>query len=295
MTDRLAYAKINLFLDIEGIREDGYHNIVSVMQTINWADRISLQSKAASGIRLTCSAPSIPTDRSNTAYRAAEVFFAKLGSTNGLHIHIEKNIPSSAGLAGGSADAAAVLLGLNELMGEPFSSSALLEMGATIGADVPFCMIGGTQLTKGIGDVIEPFPPMPSCHLVCAKIGDGVSTPEAYRAIDAQNDFFKIPSVKWDKLTQLRNGFQHDNPKCLSDGLFNIFEATIEKTHPGVSLIKSTLLAAGADVAMMSGSGPSVFGVFENPEHAHMACDKLCAMGAHCAVCAPVPQYGGTK
>ena len=293
--ERLAYAKINLFLDVEGIRADGYHNILSVMQTVSWFDRIFIEQTKTSGICLSCTDASIPTDRANTAYRAAELFISRLASPIGIQIHIEKHIPSSAGLAGGSADAAAVLLGLNEITGNAFSQEALLQMGAKIGADVPFCMIGGTQITKGIGDVIEPFPAMPSCHLVCAKFGEGVSTPEAYGAIDKQNDFFKAPSVKHDRLAFLKKGFEKGDLNCLSDGTFNIFEKTVEEARPSIALLKETLINAGAKVAMMSGSGPSVFGVFEDKMQAEQACEAVQNMGAICAICTPIPAYGGCE
>ena len=288
MIERLAYAKINLFLDIEGIRGDGYHNIVSVMQTVDWADKIMLDKIATSAIHLTCSDSAIPCDRNNTAYRAAEIFLSELRGSDGVRIHIEKNIPSAAGLAGGSADAAATLLGLNTVFGSPFSIQSLLTMGSRIGADVPFCLIGGTQKARGIGDIIEPFPAMPSCTLVCAKMGEGVSTPEAYRVLDQQYNFFKTDSVKYDKLACLSNEFRNGSLEKLTEGTYNIFEETIEANRPGVSLLKRTLLSFGADVAMMSGSGPSVFGVFKKKEDAEKACEELRKLGAISQVCKPV-------
>ena len=295
MIERLAYAKINLFLDVEGIRADGYHDILSVMQTVSWSDRIYLEKLQTAEILLSCTDASIPTDQTNTAYRAAELFISRLAVPMGVRIHIEKHIPSSAGLAGGSADAAAVLLGLNEITGNAFSQEALLQMGAKIGADVPFCMIGGTQITKGIGDVIEPFPAMPFCYLVCAKLGEGISTPEAYGAIDKQNDFFKAPSVKHDRLAFLKKGFEKGDLNCLSEGTFNIFERAMEEVRPGISILKRALINAGAKVAMMSGSGPSVFGVFEDKMQAEQACEAVQNMGAICAICTPIPAYGGCE
>ncbi len=293
MIERLAYAKINLFLDVEGIRDDGYHNILSVMQTVSWADKITIQQCEEPGIRLFCTEKSIPTDNANTAYRAAELFLSYAEIPMGLQIHIEKHIPSSAGLAGGSSDAAAVLLGLNKMTGSPFSSEQLLELGAKIGADVPFCMVGGTQTTTGIGNVMEPFPSMPRCYLICAKKGDGVSTPAAYRAIDEQNDFFRAPDVQYNKLNCLQNGFALGDLSCVKDGIFNIFEKKIEKTHPDVSLLKKALLDSGAIAAMMSGSGPSVFGIFADEKKAELARDTLQNLGATCAVCTPVARFEG--
>ena len=295
MIERFAYAKINLFLAVEGIREDGYHNILSVMQTVSWADKITLQKTGRCDIHLTCTEPSIPTNHVNTAYRAAQLFLSCLEASMGLHIHIEKNIPSAAGLAGGSADAAAVLLGLNEMTHYPFSSARLLKMGAEIGADVPFCMVGGTKITRGIGDIIEAFPSMPDCHLVCAKLGEGVSTPEAYRAIDEKNDFFKNASIKYGRLDSLRDGFENNDLSHLASGIFNVFEETIERMRPNITCVKETLTKSGARATMMSGSGPSVFGVFMSLEQAEHACAALREMGARCSVCTPVAEFGEAK
>lgn len=288
MIECFAYAKINLFLDIEGIRNDGYHNIISVMQTVDWADRIILDKTVTRGVQLTCSNAFIPCDKSNTVYRAAELFLSELSYSGGIQLHIEKNIPSEAGLAGGSADAAATLSGLNTLFKHPFSDKEILTMGSHIGADVPFCLVGGTKIAKGIGDIIEPFPSMPSCVIVCAKIGEGVSTPLAYRALDEQYDFFKTESVKHDKLNCLKETFQKGSLERISEGLYNIFEETVQRSHPNVLLLKHTLLSFGADAAMMSGSGPSVFGIFKDETAADRAGASLRALGANCHVCKPI-------
>ena len=192
MIKRSAFAKINLFLDIEGLRPDSYHNIISVMQSIDWADQIQMEKNTSGDILLSCSDPEIPSDQRNTAYKAAQLFFSTLQENSGVNIFIEKNIPHAAGMAGGSADAAAVLLGLNELYGEPFSREKLLGLGAKIGADVPFCMVGGTAITTGIGDNIEQIAPLSSCYIVCAKKGEGVSTPRAYSALDQHFNTFQF-------------------------------------------------------------------------------------------------------
>lgn len=293
MIERFAYAKINLFLDIKGIREDGYHDIVSVMQTVDWADKITLDKTDSTGIYVTCSDPTIPIDKRNTAYKAAELFLSRLQKSEmGVQIHIEKHIPWAAGLAGGSADAAATLLGLNDLFAAPFSDAELLSIGRCVGADVPFCLVGGTQKIGGIGEKIDPFPLMPACYLVCAKLGEGVSTPTAYMALDEQYNNFPHDSVKYDKLNCLREAFGQNSLLRLPDGLYNIFEEPIERMRPSVSLLKSVLMDAGAVAAMMSGSGPSVFGVFENMEIASMALDALRRLGAVCEICRPITPGG---
>ena len=294
MIERFAYAKINLFLDIKGIRGDGYHNIVSVMQTVDWADKITIDKIASKEIALTCSDETIPIDRRNTVYRAAELFLAQITDPNGVRLHIEKHIPSAAGLAGGSADAAATLLGLNDIFGKPFSMDQLLKLGRSVGADVPFCLLGGTKLVSGIGEVIEPFPMMPSCYLVCAKLGEGVSTPLAYRALDERYSGFPRDAVKYEKLACLREEFERGSLKRLSDGIYNIFEAQIEQIHSSVSMLKSTLRYLGANVTMMSGSGPAVFGVFDTQESAENGCAELRRLGAACEVCRPI-SYGGEQ
>lgn len=288
MIERLAYAKINLFLDIEGIRQDGYHNIVSVMQTVDWVDRILLDKADCAGIHVTCSEPSIPTNRNNTVYKAAELFLEKVKCDTGLRIHIEKHLPSEAGLAGGSADAAATLSGLNELFGNPFTAKEILSIAKRIGADVPFCLLGGTQKTTGIGDVIEAFPPMPSCYIVCAKMGAGVSTPQAYRLLDQAHDGFKAYCPRYDRLEHLSSEFKRASLDELTDGIYNIFESAIEASHPTVHEIKQFLLSMGANAAMMSGSGPSVFGIFQERSTAEAACLALKNKGAVCQVCRPI-------
>lgn len=282
-----SYAKINLFLDVEGIREDGYHNIVSVMQTIDWSDTLFFEKTNGTEIALTCSDPLIPTDRKNTVFKAATLFREKTGISAGVSIHIEKNIPSAAGLAGGSADAAAALMGLNQLFDMPLSQEDLLLLGSRIGADVPFCMVGGTQKTTGIGEIMEPFPELPPCYIVCGKVGEGVSTPEAYSELDKKYVFFENYSGKKDVLASLYQTLEQGTLDRIKDGMYNIFEGVIEKQRPSVTQLKKALVDTGATVAMMSGSGPSVFGIFKEKQTAEHACDTLQALGAQCRVCVP--------
>ena len=288
MIERSAFAKINLFLDIEGLRPDNYHNIISVMQSIDWADTIQLEKNTSGEIVLGCSDPEIPSDQRNTAYKATQLFLAALKeTTSGVTIFIEKNIPHAAGMAGGSADAAAVLLGLNELYRKPFSREFLLSLGAKIGADVPFCMVGGTAITTGIGDRIEQIAPLSSYYIVCAKKGEGVSTPRAYSSLDQRFDCFRNYKAHTEKLKILQRGIQSTNLEDIAEGAYNIFESVVEHEHPFVSLIKKSLADHGAIVSMMSGSGPSVFGIFQDQSNAQKALDELCAMGATAKICRP--------
>ena len=172
-----APAKLNLSLDIVGVREDGYHLLRMIMQTIDLCDQIVLER--ADEISLTCNLPELPCDERNLAVRAAHAFFERTGLPGGVRMTLDKNIPHGAGMGGGSADAAAVLKGLNELCGTDLSQQELCEIGLRLGADVPFCIVGGTQLAEGVGERLTPLPPLPDCFLLVAKPEQGVSTPEA--------------------------------------------------------------------------------------------------------------------
>ena len=288
MIELFAYAKINLFLDIQRKRQDGYHDIISVMQTVDWCDRILIHRNGKAGVHLMCSEKQIPTDESNTAYKAATLFLKQIQNYEGLDIIIEKHIPHAAGLAGGSADAAATLRGLNRMFGEPLSERALLELGKQIGADVPFCIVGGTKLTTGIGEQMEPFPSMPPCFLVCAKMGEGISTPKAYASLDRKHSDFAgyLPHIE--ALDRLRLSFDAASLEGLGEGTYNIFEKVTAENRPAVGLLKQRLLEEGAVMAMMSGSGPSVFGVFKDRATADRACEVIKSLGAACKVCTPI-------
>ncbi len=276
---RNAYAKINLFLDIESRRNDGYHNIVSVMQSVSLCDAVTVEYKNAPDkkIDITCNNPEIPTGEKNIAYKAADILI----DSGHIKIHIEKRIPASAGLAGGSTDAAAVLLMLNELTGSKKSEKELLDIGAKIGADVPFCMIGGTKLTLGIGERMMDFTPMPDTNIVIACSGEGVSTPKAYGELDLMYHNFENYTVHHKELEALR--MNPDNTACM----FNIFESVVIPMRPMVSRLKETMMSCGASFSMMSGSGPSVFGIFSSKQDAEKAASMLLEMGADAYLCTP--------
>ena len=288
MIEIFAYAKINLFLDIQKKREDGYHDIISVMQTVDWCDRILIHRNGKERIHLMCSEKQSPTDKSNTVYKAAALFLQQIQNYDGLDIMIEKHIPHAAGLAGGSTDAAATLRGLNRMFGNPFSERELLSLGKQIGADVPFCMVGGTKLTTGIGEQMEIFPSMPPCFLVCGKMGEGISTPQAYAALDRKYGNFEYYLPHTETLDRLRQSFDATSLEGLSGGTYNIFEEVTEDCRPAVGLLKQRLLELGAVSAMMSGSGPSVFGVFQDRATADRACEVIKSLGAVCKVCTPI-------
>lgn len=291
MRTERANAKINLYLDVTGRRENGYHNIYSIMQTVSLCDLVSIDFHAGehTSIHLEASGnDAMPTDCRNLAWRAAEKFLQAAGIRGVVHIIIQKRIPMAAGLAGGSADAAAVLRGLNAISGTPMTEEALCALGATLGADIPFCIRGGAALVSGIGECMEDFPVMPDGHLVVACRGEGVSTPWAYGELDRKYNNFQAPKNADDRVTVIKNAWEKGDLLASSKHFFNLFEEVVTKTHPDVTLIKSTMEAHGAVRAMMSGSGPSVFGVFESAEDADAACRALLATGAEAFVCHPM-------
>lgn len=280
-----AHAKINLFLDIVSLREDSYHNILSVMQTVTLHDVITLDydSNADRSIEIVCNAKGIPCDERNLAYKAADMLLEE----GCLRIAIEKNIPSEAGLAGGSADAAATLIGLNELLGNRYSLDELKTMGKKLGADVPFCIEGGSCIVEGIGEKMTKCSAMPDFPLVIARMGEGMSTPTAYRKLDGKFDKFKNYSPKSDMMEHLLGS---DESTSLSDyckGLYNIFEEVVEPERPAITTIKDILRQSGACGTLMTGSGTAVFGIFENEKAARSANSALLSIGATASICYP--------
>ncbi|MBQ8338901.1 MAG: 4-(cytidine 5'-diphospho)-2-C-methyl-D-erythritol kinase [Clostridia bacterium] len=268
-----ANAKINLYLEVVGKRPDGYHDLVTVMQSISLADELSIEKRQERGVLLTIDGD-FPTNENNLVVRAANAYFAASGVPFGIEVKLKKRIPVSAGLGGGSADAAATLRGLNALDGMRFSERELIDIAVGIGADVPFCLVGGSKLCRGIGEAMTEVANARSFPLVVAKAGEGVSTPAAFAALDrAYNDFrnFDRSVVPETLLTGMANG----NISHTVSGLFNRFESVIEPTRPAVSALKRELLANGALAAQMSGSGPAVFGIFADMETATAAAAAL--------------------
>lgn len=294
MRTERANAKINLYLDVVGRRENGYHNVISLMQTVSLCDLVTLEFRPGlhTSIHLSASGnDAMPLDCRNLAWRAAERYLVRTGLSGEVLISIEKHIPMAAGLAGGSSDAAAVLRGLNRLCGERLSLSELCTLGAELGADIPFCILGGGARVSGIGEVLEPLSPMPPCHLAVACMGEGISTPWGYGQLD-------------EKYANFADGVRDTAPcdaliRAVGEGkllqsthlLYNIFEEIVPAVRPHVGLLKQTMLDAGAVASMMSGSGPSVFGVFPDADSAARAVDTLRALGAAAFVCHPVGKY----
>lgn len=248
-----AYAKINLMLDIVSRLENGMHSLCMLMQSVGLYDELCVE-KAESGIELSCSDLSVPVDNSNTAYRAAELFFEAIGIHAGAKINIIKNIPHSAGLAGGSADAAAVLVGLNALYAAGLSETELCSLGLRIGADVPFCICGGTRLAQDVGQVLSELPPLKDSPIVLVKPNCGVSTAQAYAAFDSAE------RVRHLNVTAMINAAANADFDKICSLCGNVFEQFIEV--PERVGIRSVMRKYSARVCCMSGSGPTVFGIF---------------------------------
>ncbi|MBE6589726.1 MAG: 4-(cytidine 5'-diphospho)-2-C-methyl-D-erythritol kinase [Ruminococcaceae bacterium] len=289
-----ANAKINVYLDVVSKRDNGYHNIVSIMHTVSLCDLVSIGFLPGSETSISLSSEGIsdmPTDAKNLAWRAASSFLRETGLSGRVSIHIEKNIPMAAGLAGGSADAAAVLRGMNTLCGNLLSVEALCALGTTLGADVPFCIRGGSALVTGIGDEMADAACMPMSDIVIACMGDGVSTPWAYGALDEKYSHFSIPHSTTAQSDKILHAWEDGDATVAFDHFFNIFEQVVPSKQPYVERIKREMYACGALKAMMSGSGPSVFGIFSSKEAAVLAQEKLEAMGARAFVCTPTKAY----
>lgn len=276
-----AYAKINLFLEVCEKRPDSYHNIDSIMHTVSLHDTVKVRKSDV--LNLSNNA-GLPNDEHNLAYKAAKCFFDYTKINAGADIHIEKNIPMSAGLAGGSADAAAVLRGLNVLYETDIDIDTLCEIGCKLGADVPFCIRGGSYLTRGIGDVCTKCASLPPCYIVISKKGDGVSTPFAYGEIDASrcgNDNIYKSS------NGIVNSLEDGNLFEISKKMYNAFEAVVAPLRACVNEQKDILNQCNAVRSMMSGSGPSVFGLFVSYSDAEKAFHKLTEYGADAHLCQP--------
>lgn len=260
-----SYAKINLTLDVLGKMENGYHEIETVMQTINLFDLV-ITDREKKGISVSTNLKYLPSNEKNIAYKAAQLFFSETGIKEGAKILIHKNIPVAAGLAGGSGNAAAVLASLNLLYGNILTDERLLEIGAKLGADVPFSMVAGTWLCKGIGDKMSEIPDFPKTYILLVKPPVNVSTAEIYSAIDNE-DIGEHPITK----DFIDSGYSYDK-------IFNVMETVTVKKHPVIRGIKEKMLMNGAKAAMMSGSGPTVFGIFDDYQKAKASADSFSYM-----------------
>ena len=272
-----AFAKINLFLDVLSVRDDGFHEVRTIMHSITLADELTFslfEGNDKSHTLCVIGDDSIPRGEDNLVLRAVKAFESRAPLCGSLEITLKKTIPSAAGLGGGSADAAATLRALNRLSDIKLSDSELMEIAAFLGSDVPFCLKEGAAICLGRGERVESISPINDLDLVIVKTDESVSTPIAYRRLDEMYNFFR--SARADE------GREASFEAILNgkvDCLYNVFEDAILPICPKANSAKKQLISLGASAAMMSGSGPSVFGIFENENAAKNACDKLSALG----------------
>lgn len=268
-----ARAKINLGLDVVRRREDGYHEVKMVMQMLRLYDQIDIEKTQESGILVRSNLSFLPTDERNIAYKAAKVMIDQFGLEQGVIIRIEKHIPVAAGMAGGSTDCAAVLYGMNKLFGLRLNQKKLREIGVKLGADVPYCLMRQTALSEGIGEILTPISPFQDCPILIAKPSISVSTRHVYEhlKLDEQTMHPDIDGI----VTALADGDLYG----VTDRMANVLETVTVPEHPVIDEIKKQMMASGAVNALMSGSGPTVFGIFDDEEKAKKACEDMKASG----------------
>ena len=278
-----AWAKLNLTLDILGRREDGYHEMRMVMQSIDLADEVTICPQQEPGYSVTSDLPYLPKGEGNIAAKAALRFFEASGvSPVGLSIGIKKNVPVCAGMAGGSSDGAAVLRVLRRLYAPEMTEERLEEIGALVGSDVPYCVRGGTVLAGGRGEHLTDLPPLPPCHLVICKPPCSVSTPELFAQVR-----MKRLHCHPDTAGMLR-ALRAQDLEGVARRMYNVFEDILPRRYADVFAIKSELLGLGALAASMTGSGPTVFGVFRELESAARAAEALAGSYPAVHLCRPV-------
>ena len=260
-----ALAKINLGLDVLGKRENGYHDVRMIMQSIYLYDDVKIERKTAPGIELSSNLFFLPTGDGNIAYKAAQMLIEEFGIEEGVRITLHKHIPVAAGMAGGSSNAAAVLFGMNRLFGLKLSRQELMERGVKLGADVPYCIMRGTVLAEGIGEELKKLPAMPKCIVLIAKPPISVSTKVVYEALDA------CEIVRHPDIDGLMEALEKENLQEVAAHMGNVLEDVTIPMHPEIAEIKQVMKDCGALNAMMSGSGPTVFGLFENKMAARKA------------------------
>ncbi len=260
-----AYGKINLSLDVTGKRENGYHDVRMIMQTVGIYDQILLTRTDKPGITVTTNLSFLPVDENNLVYKAAKLLMDEFNIESGLNINLKKNIPVAAGMAGGSSDAAAVLVGVNNMFGLNLSKKDLMERGVKLGADVPYCVMRGTALAEGIGEVLTPLAPMPDCYILIAKPHISVSTAFVYKNL-------KLDTIeRHPDVDRVASYIAAGDIAGIADSMDNILETVTVPAYPVINDLKVMMKENGALNSMMSGSGPTVFGIFDDEEKADSA------------------------
>ena len=264
-----AYAKVNLALDVLRRREDGYHELRMIMQTVDLYDTLIFEKTEEAKIVMTCNIEGLPCDERNLVYKSAKLMFEEYDLPGGIRIHLEKRIPMAAGMAGGSTDAAAVFNGMNELYDLGIGKERLCELGVRIGADVPYCIVGGTALSEGIGEVLTMLPNVPDCVVLIAKPDFDVSTKYVFENLHA-NSLTYHPDID-----AMADAIRNNDLAGVVRVMDNVLETVTEAKYTEITAIKNVMKEHGAMRAMMSGSGPTVFGLYENKDDAAKAADEI--------------------
>lgn len=266
-----AHGKINLGLDVLRKREDGYHDVRMIMQTVGLFDRVELMLRDTPGIRVETNLFYLPTNENNLVYKAAKLLMDEFHITSGLDIRLKKLIPVAAGMAGGSSDAAAVLFGVNKMFNLHLNTRQLMERGVKIGADVPYCIMRGTALSEGIGEVLTPLPKLPQCQILIAKPKISVSTKFVYENLHV-ND---LPPEAHPDIDGMLQAIHQNDLYGIASKMGNILETVTIPEYPVIARIKEAMLEYGAIGSLMSGSGPTVFGLFTRPQAAQNAYEEM--------------------
>ena len=266
-----ALAKINLGLDVLGRRENGYHDVRMIMQSVYLYDDVVIVRKDLPGIEVETNLHFLPTDENNIAYKAAAMLMEEFKLPGGVRIVLNKHIPVAAGMAGGSSNAAAVLFGMNKMFRLGLSQRSLMERGVRLGADVPYCIMRGTALSEGIGEILTPLPPMPQCRVLIAKPAVSVSTKHVYESLN-------LPSLGAEAhpdIDAMRAAIEKKDLSGIVSQLGNVLETVTIPENPVIQTLKDKMMEMGADGSLMSGSGPTVFGLFTNQAAAQAAYEEL--------------------
>lgn len=268
-----AYAKVNLGLDVVRRREDGYHEVSMVMQTVKLFDRLKFERIKEDKIELTTNLGFLPVNEDNLVYKAIQMLKDEFGIKEGVKLHLDKHIPVAAGMAGGSSDCAAALFGMNRMFDLGLSQQDLMDRGVKLGADVPYCIMRGTALSEGIGEILTPLSPMPDCYILVAKPPISVSTKYVYEHLDLPN-LDHHPDIKG-----MVQALEDQDLKGITDRMENVLETVTETEYPVIAEIKQMMMDNGAVKSMMSGSGPTVFGIFTDKATADKANDVIFGSG----------------
>ena len=264
-----SFGKINLGLDVVRRRPDGYHEVRMIMQTVGLCDTLVMKKTAGEAVTMRCDLSFLPTDRKNLVYQAVELMKEKYHISSGITVDLKKRIPVAAGMAGGSSNCAAAIKGMNELFGLNLSKEEMCEIGVLLGADVPYCIWGGTALAEGIGEKLTRIPPIPDCWILIAKPGISVSTAFAYKNLKL-DQLERHPDIDG-----MIRDLEEQNLDGICSKLENVLETVTIPKHPIIRELKEHLLEHGAEGALMSGSGPTVFGIYKEKRTARKALESL--------------------